>query len=237
MVKISGRRAGRVNRKRKARVSYKNVKRQKVVATRNMPRITVGKGFPKKLCMTHKYHENTAVSTAALGALGYYVYSCNSLFDPNVTGTGHQPMYFDQLCGIYDHYTVIGSKMVVKMCSSGTSNSPFRVGIYVNDDATVTPTTANALLEHSSNISWKQIPPGCNNMFTLTCKWGAKKTFGGSILGNDNLQGSVTTSPSEQSMFVLFIESNDGGTVNTLVADISIEYITVWDELKDIVSS
>ena len=35
----------------------------------------------------------------------------NSLFDPDFTGTGHQPYYFDQFATIYQRYTVIGSKL------------------------------------------------------------------------------------------------------------------------------
>lgn len=240
MSKITGYRKKRVTASRvmrkAARAAVRKYNRKSV--TKNKTSVSIGKGFPKRLVFTHKYHENTALTTGGgAGLLATYNYNCNSLYDPNETGTGHQPMYFDQLTAIYDHYTVIGAKMVLKFCSSGTLNSPFRVGIMVNDDAVVTPTTASALLEHSSNITWKQVPPGCNNSFVLTCKWSAKKTFGGSVLGNDNLQGSATTSPSERSMFTIFIESNDGATINTIVSDVYLEQIAVWDELKDIASS
>ena len=34
--------------------------------------------------------------------------------DPNHTGVGHQPLYFDQLMTIYNHYIVIGAKITVK---------------------------------------------------------------------------------------------------------------------------
>lgn len=41
------------------------------------------------------------------------VFSHNSIFDPDVTGTGHQPRYYDQLAGIYDFYRVLGCKIKV----------------------------------------------------------------------------------------------------------------------------
>ena len=38
----------------------------------------------------------------------------NSLFDPDQTGTGHQPYYFDQFAALYNRYTVLGSKLTAE---------------------------------------------------------------------------------------------------------------------------
>jgi hypothetical protein len=65
----------------------------------------------------------------------------------------------------------------------------------------------------------------------------AKGTFGGSVLGNDNLQGSTTTDPTEQTLYTLFVSCTDGVSSSNIVATVEIEYIAVWEELKDMTES
>jgi hypothetical protein len=59
----------------------------------------------------------TVTGSATVGLVGnVQKYSLNSLFDPDVTGVGHQPYGFDQLCtstGPYSRYKVIGCKVKI----------------------------------------------------------------------------------------------------------------------------
>jgi len=38
-----------------------------------------------------------------------YSFAANGLYDPNITGTGHQPMGFDQIMLAFRHYVVVSS--------------------------------------------------------------------------------------------------------------------------------
>jgi hypothetical protein len=40
------------------------------------------------------------------GTLGYNLFRANSLYDPDSTGTGHQPIYFDTFAALYSKYRV-----------------------------------------------------------------------------------------------------------------------------------
>ena len=84
---------------------YKSIVPSRIVRTRC--------GFPDTLQTTLRYQETLSLSSSS-GALFGYVYNLNGLYDPNHTGTGHQPLYFDQLMTIYNHYIVIGAKITVK---------------------------------------------------------------------------------------------------------------------------
>lgn len=67
---------------------------------------TVG---PTRFETTLIYAENGITLNPGLaGIAASYVFSFNSLFDPNLTGAGHQPAGFDQLMAIYEQYLVYG---------------------------------------------------------------------------------------------------------------------------------
>lgn len=214
---------------------YRRANRKKSMVV-NKTSVPMGLGFPKRMVMTHKYSESISQNTGASGGFAYYTWSCNSLYDPNSTGTGHQPMYFDQLNAIYDHYTVIGSKITIRAAKSDASvYVPVIIGCFINDDSTVSPTAMSALNEQSQ--STHRMITGAEPITVFTKKWSAKKTFGGSILGNDNLQGNSGASPTEQSFFTVYWDSSANLTLTQVTMDVSIEYITVWDELRDIAGS
>ena len=52
--------------------------------------------FPDTLQTTLRYQETLSLSSTS-GSLFGYIYNLNGLYDPNHTGVGHQPLYFDQL--------------------------------------------------------------------------------------------------------------------------------------------
>lgn len=203
---------------------------------RNRVSVPVGLGFPKRMVMTHKYTEYFNL-VATNGVFNSYFFSCNGMFDPNITGGGHQPLYFDQMTGIYRHYTVIGSKIIAKVTPLAATNAPISFGMIINDDTTITSSDVRTMAEQSSSKKLL-IPPSSNDTYTLTNKWSAKKTFGGSILGNDALQGSSAANPTEQSYYNFWIDAGFSTTqTQTLVVEATVYYIAVWDELLDIAGS
>lgn len=61
--------------------------------------------FPTRLITRNKYTEIIDIPTAAASA-ATYLFNLNSTFDPNRTGTGHQPTGRDVLVQIYNRYRV-----------------------------------------------------------------------------------------------------------------------------------
>lgn len=200
--------------------------------------VYLGLGFPKKVTVTHKYNETVIIPTGTLGTMSTYNFTCNGMYDPNASSTGHQPMYFDQLSALYDHYTVIGSKITVTFSNQtgvDGNNRPCTVGILITDDGVITG-NVNTLKENGY-AKWKWTGSLGYEKAIVTNKWSAKKTFGGSILGNDNLQGTPSVNPTELSYFTLFVDSSQSAIASSVVADVTITYIAVWDELKEVASS
>jgi len=186
-------------------------------------------GFPTLLKLRHRYVDQISFSSTA-GSLNVKTFSCNSLYDPDIAGAGHQPMYFDNLMAIYDHYTVIASRITVKFVLTTTSaTSPSYLALHVDDDATG-PSTFVACCEQSTSVS-KIIPQGSSDVHYLKSSWNARKYFGGDALSNDNLQGTASASPTEQSVYHVTFQTGAAGAV-TGSAIVEIEYLVVYDELK-----
>lgn len=223
-------------RKKPVKTVKKSTKRKitkKPALPRNMSMVSMGKGFPKKIKMLHKYHENVQL-TSTTGSQANYQFSANGMYDPNITGVGHQPMYFDQCTALYDHFTVIASKIYYQITQLSTSNGPMSVACYLNDDSTVTP-TFDSLMEQSS-AKFASIPAGSNNTYRLSCSYSASKTFGKGVLANNALQGSSAANPTETAVFTLSTWNSNGATA-TISVEVFIEYIAVWTELRDIQGS
>lgn len=62
-----------------------------------------------------KYSQQISLTSVA-GALATHIFSGNSCFDPDVTGTGHQPYWFDQWAAFYADYTTLGSRVKITPC-------------------------------------------------------------------------------------------------------------------------
>lgn len=189
-------------------------------------------GFPKTLSIRHKYSDSITFACSA-GSTPSYVYSCNGMYDPDITGTGHQPLYYDQLAAIYNHYHVVASKFKLTLTNSSTSVSQ-NITVFVNDDSTIVP-NYQSIKEQSSASSSIVVP--FTSPLVMTKYWSAKKNFGGSIISNPNLEGTVSSNPTEQSTFCVFAQASDGSGSVTTFGFVEIEYTAVWTELKDIAQS
>jgi hypothetical protein len=182
-------------------------------------------GFPKKLAITHKYCEVVSMASA-LGAPAVYQFQANGLFDPNSTGTGHQPMYFDNCAAIYDQYTVFASRIQYQILS----DVPFLSAVYIDDDGTAAA-GPQVGAEQADSRPLKLNPITTFRPVTYKKSWNAKDYFGGDIFDNDQLSGSIAGNPGEQSLYTLLVQpvTAVNGTFSVAV---DIWYDTVWDEIK-----
>lgn len=180
--------------------------------------------------MRHEYSENLTL-TSTTGTLSSYIWRCNGMFDPNFTSTGHQPMYFDQLGVIYNHYHVFKSRATLEILN--TSN--VLLAFMMDDDNTIPGSVNQALELPTSKGGLLPVPTTKAHSINLT--WDAKKFFGGDIYDNSNLQGYVSADPNEQTYFILLFKHADD--VSTAIAQVRIRivYEAVWSELRTVAQS
>jgi hypothetical protein len=104
--------------------------------TRNVPRNTtvVPRNFgivAPRTKLTMRYYEETA-QTSTAGGFSTQIYNLNSLFDPDRTGSGHQPMGFDQVSALYSKYLVTAVRWQISVWQNA-------VGFIGNLTASVCP--------------------------------------------------------------------------------------------------
>lgn len=221
----------------------KLAKRTKPGPKRNARRVSIPKTpvrvfmgrqpFPKQLFNTLTYTESVAFNISAGTGVALYKFLANSMFDPNSTGTGRQPLYFDQLSAIYDHYTVLRSR--IRVSPNHISTLPILYSLYLDDDTSAVANAVDAS-ERIGAVSKMFIPSYGGQNQEMRLSFDAVKTFGPNPMANDNLQGTGLTSPAEQQVYT--IQAYDGtGTAATGQLMVWIEYDCVWDEFTTIASS
>lgn len=119
---IKRRRTARVNQL--SRPVYTNVIRQ---------RVQLGRGpIPASSVVTLRY----STSVEATGSNQEHVFNLNSIFDPDRTGTGHQPLGRDQYAALYNRYRVLSCRARIIMCiNAGILQTEPIVGCIVADNA------------------------------------------------------------------------------------------------------
>lgn len=194
--------------------------------------------FPvRKFQKGQLYYEGQLGLSPSIGSIAIYNFSANDLFDPNRTGTGHQPMGFDQMMLMYEQFTVIRSHIKVNFIN--TSDEASRVAILLNPDTgstSVTSTMENGLLK-STVISGAVSSGGTQSMKTLELACDIPKYFGKSfnaILADPQMYGTVSSSPAEQVYFQIATwDPFSNGTSASVAFDVTISYdVMYWEPKK-----
>lgn len=217
----------------------RKVKRKRRVKRR--PRIP--DAFPETFTTSLKYVEVVEIDCEALGAPKKYEFRANSIYDPNLTGTGHQPIGRDQFAALYDHYTVIGSKMKATFYPKGDYSqnvSMFLGGM--TTDTTNTFTSVSEMLEQSNSKGNILTKLGTKASVVRNLKYSPRKMFKigkGSIIGNDRITTQVGTNPTEDAIFQLFAVQPDGSSVDPIPIKVlvEIEYLVVFSERRPLAQS
>lgn len=203
--------------------------------TFNKTTVKSGLGFPKRMVMTHRYSQAGSITSNT--ALGRYAFHVNSMFDPDHSGVGHQPLYFDQMAALYNLYTVIGAKCVFKIFPlTSVANTVLMAG-YINDNTSAAAATNWNTIAEQSQAKRTIMIPLTGKPATITLKWSGRKAWGKGFLQNPNLSADTSNDPAEKQYFDFYTIAADGSTATTVRWEVMITYIAVWRELKEVTES
>lgn len=186
------------------------------------------------------YVDTVITSVPVPDALQYHIFRANSLYDPDYTGTGHQPRGFDELSAAYHHYTVLGAKIHVK-CTNNSSN-PQVFGIALR--ASTTTQLDPQQIKEEQRRKYKIIQPkptGETSVSAMSMRFSTKRYFScKSVIGDGSYKGNtgntgIGSNPTEQAFFQIFYgNAVQGNTTAAAAFHVSIQYIAMFTEPKTI---
>ena len=192
-------------------------------------------GFPLRKLVKFRYVTFASINPST-SSVAYNVYRANSLFDPDYTGVGHQPSNFDRWMGIYNHFTVIGSKINVRWApTSAGSLTPAIVGVTLNDGVTDLSglTTEDVLEKKLTRTKWRVVGSQSRDIDSVTHHFSAKKFFGkpnSSIIGDSLYRGTDAGNPTEGAYFTVFASNISGNDPDAMNLIVTIDYIAMLTE-------
>lgn len=213
--------------RKKNKKPYRSYKTQNFSLMRKSPMPNV---FSTKMRYAHNFNLD-----AGIAGIATQVFSCNGLYDPDISGTGHQPRGFDEIVVMYDHWRVLGAKITLRV-QNGSSDQGSIFGISIQQNNTPL-TLLNDYLESGTVVS-KMV--GTNDGMGVNgasyklapYKWlGLKST-------EDTYAGTTSSNPNEQAFFHIFTGCVDD-TVNpaALQCYVVIDYIVQFFEPKFLTQS
>jgi len=171
-----------------------------------------------------KYTDTISLSpTTGESTAANYQFSFNGLYDPDLSSSGHQPMYFDNFAQVWAKYQVRFAKIKCTIIDhsvntavwNGTATlsnqaAAYKIAIIRDDNASDMPSAINSLIEQNSrNITWRFVSPSLTGKLPkLSMKCSPSKVSG---LGpdDDTLSSTFGTVPSKNVRGTIVVSAAD----------------------------
>jgi len=193
--------------------------------------------FPAKILKILRYSTTFAGATTAGAITSTYVFRANDLFDPDFTGTGHQPMGFDQLMLWYNHFCVIKARIRI-VAKNTTASAPT---VCLRQDGSSTPITVIDRIVELGGCVTETLEVkgayGANKVLQLeldvTKLQGVTRN---TITADSTLRGDAATSPTEVTYFHVTMWDT-AGTTGSMECDVILEQEAFFMEPRDQIES
>ncbi len=192
-------------------------------------RLLSGQIVPDKMIVPLKFCESRTLTSSGNGA---YTYSQNSAYDPNVTGTGQQPMGFNSLMALYWRYRVIASKIKFTAAALGAVDGIMLcVAPTSVDPGTGAQAVDVARFKFAKPHCLKMLPSSGGPPLILEDAINTSDIAGTPLYDDTEFFGDVGADPVNQYYWVLaYNQSNPSGQFTWTV---EIEYLTEFTEARD----
>lgn len=196
---------------------------------RRGPRIT---RILKDKTTAHLCYVDAISLDTGTAAITSHVFRCNSIFDPDFTTTGHQPLMRDEYFLLYQSYRVLSSK--IKVTPIPVTNDillPSLYGVYQNESSSLIYSLGTSVIEDQRNKgSWGILGNQAElaQFKSKSASFNAKRNLGADGMLNTTLQTSNPTNVEDTAFFHIWsasIAGNNPGAVTFLVQmDFIVEY-------------
>ncbi len=224
-----------VNRKfkRKRRRRFGTSKRMvmfKRIRTPRRRRAAPRMGFPAKRRAKLVYETIISVDPAA-GVMAHHIFCANGAFDPDITGVGHQPMGFDEMMGLYEHYWVLGSKISVQWHTSNeVAGNAYICTLGTKADSTPIPGITKTMETPRFQHALMTTLHGSRSTVRLSTKYSTKKFHSGRDVTDEiEFRGNDASNPVIKTYFHVGLGPADAtSNLGAQFCTVRITYITLF---------
>lgn len=220
----------RIARRRYRRRGRRTFKRRKFT---RRGRKTAWRPFGASRTVSLVYCDVISVNPG-LGANGVYSFRCNSLFDPNYTGSGHQPYGYDTLSTLYARYMVTGAKCTAS-AYPGEQFQGFGLGIKVSDEPALNSADPVAIQEQPQ-YRYKLFGNGTRAPIPSVSKgWSLRKMVTRQKMNDEKYSATVDASPQDSWFFHVNLFPLNGVTdLSAMTLNIRITYRARFFEPREL---
>lgn len=197
--------------------------------------------FSQRYISKMKYSEQVQVTGPGSGGIAAFRFNLNSIFDPNQTGTGHQPYGHDSLSAIYNRYRVISCKYVISAIPTG--------GTTGNQYGIVAALPANEVVNVAGGLAEVQENPRCK--FITQAPSATLKVLRGTVnlpslvgrtktqyMADDRYAATYGSSPAEAAILNVFTGLLNGNAETvSMQLNVMLEYTVESFDVKNLVQS
>lgn len=211
-------------------------------------------GFPTKKTVALRYVEEFTLDPAD-ATTASYVFRINNVYDPNLTGGGHQPMFYDNYSTLYSKYKVNSATISFRCMDNHVVNvatpnlvdgtnvgdnqyyaanqRASRMFIVKDEQANDYTTKINTLIEEGSkNLKWCFNPQNTSkSMTTLRMKCAPHQLCNLNFKDN-SLEALIGGGPTRECYFICGVDSMPNRNSDPMVYQVIITYNVTFFDFK-----
>lgn len=224
------------NRRRREwkRRPYK--KRQQVRKLANIGRAII----PDQMGTILKYTDRITLTCTA-GVAEIYEFKINSIYDPDLTGTGHQPVGRDEWMAFYSRYRVLSAKCKASFYSTEAVNNYMAEIACAFSTERYTANTDPELFAQNPYSRYKRM----SLIFNSDKSYLQQQTSIGPLLGESktsyktdtSYHGTDSADPGVLAYWTVAVQPIDQATTSTYIIYVDIQQYVVFHKRKDLLES
>lgn len=183
-------------------------------------------GFGNKQFVKLVYSDKFVVGGALLGTASVQQYQTSSLFDPDLTNVGHQPMGLDQVSPLFEKYIVTQMEYKITLTNSSAAQS-VTYAITTSDSASTTTNIGQAIEQGNSRIGI--ITPATGGLSAikiagLVKNWTIQGQTYDEYMGDSNNEANMSASPTDVSILNVYVADAGSGTCPNVYGIVELVY-------------
>jgi len=186
--------------------------------------------FANQQRVTLNYCEVVKITTTGTGLGGEVKFRANSIFDPNYSVGGHQPMGHDEWQAAYQHYRVVGSTISANVAPSSAVVDPMVFYVELSSTSAVS-IDASTAIERGRAAYKIMANDGDTPAKPLINSYDAVKFFGSQAAGGDANKAQFGANPAEDVYFNVAVDPmSTGSTIRDFFVLVNIKYDCILTE-------